>query len=271
MLHSLKKIDGFPIMTSEGLIGKVKDIYFDDHRWTIRYLEVDTGGWLTGRRVLVSPLSILGIDWDRGEVMVRLSRKQVEDSPGIDAAMPVSRQQEAALSDYYNYPYYWAGSAFGGYTASSMLVDPALFKPAQLGEPDTNAEAGSSDGDPHLRSKDEVVGYYIKATDDEIGHVDDFLFDDRDWSISHMVIDTRNWWPGKHVLISPKRIAYVSWQEKRVGIDLTRTEIEQSAEYDENHSPAAEYNEVYRHAAGFSEMPPFTPADAVARRDGHRT
>lgn len=271
MLHSLKAIDGFPIMTSEGLIGKVKDIYFDDHHWTIRYLEVDTGGWLTGRRVLVSPVSILGIDWDREEVMVRLSRKQVEDSPSIDSAKPVSRQQEAALSDYYNYPYYWAGAGFGGYTASSMLVDPVLLKPVQPSEPGVNAEAGSSDGDPHLRSKDEVVGYYIKASDDEIGHVDDFLFDDRDWSISHMVVDTRNWWPGKHVLISPKRIAYVSWEEKRVAANLTRAEIEQSAEYDESHSPAAEYDEVYRHAVGFSEMPPFTPADAVTKRDSHRT
>lgn len=267
MLHSLKAIDGFPIMTPEGLIGKVKDIYFDDSQWTVRYLEVDTGGWLSGRRVLISPVSMIGIDWDRKEVMVRLSRKQVEDSPGIDTAKPVSRQQEALLANHYNYPYYWSGPYIWGYTALPMMVDPEVVDPPAPPEHGKDAPSGSSDDDPHLRSKDEVVGYRIEASDGDIGHVDDFLFDDSDWSISHMVLDTRNWWPGKHVLISPKRISRVSWEERRVGVGLSRAEIEQSAEYDETHSAAAQYDEAYRHARGFSEMPPFTPDDAPARRD----
>lgn len=268
MLRSLKALDGFPIMTSDGLIGKVKDIYFDDQRWVVRYLEVDTGGWLSGRRVLVSPVSIHEVDWMREEVIVKLSRKQVEDSPGIEIAKPVSRQHEAELANYYSYPYYWSGPYIWGYTAFPMIVDPAAAQAVMQPEHGRQAQSDSSDDDPHLRSKDEVVGYRIEATDDDIGHVDDFLFNDRDWSISHLVIDTRNWWPGKHVLISPARIARVSWNEKQVNVNLTRSAIEQSPEYDERHSTAAEYEEVYRHAHGFSEMPPFTPEQAAARRQG---
>lgn len=265
MLHSLKAVDGFPIMTPDGLIGKVKDLYFDDFRWAIRYLEVDTGGWLSGRRVLISPSSIVGIDWDREEVMVRLSRKQVEESPGIETAATVSRQQEAALASHYGYPHYWAGPYIWGYTAFPMMMEPATTGPAAAQNPEEPPQSALRHSDPHLRSKDEVIGYNIEASDDEIGHVDDFLFDDENWAISHMVIDTRKWWPGRRVLVSPTRISGVSWEGKRVSINLSREEVEQSAAYDEAHSPAARYDEVYRHASGFSEMPPFTPADAIER------
>ncbi|WP_151635070.1 PRC-barrel domain-containing protein [Noviherbaspirillum aerium] len=270
MLHSLKALDGFAIMTSEGLIGKVKDIYFDDHQWVVRYLEVNTGGWLSGRHVLISPVSVLGVDWNRQEVMVRLSRAQVKDSPGRDTAMPVSRQEEALIANHYSYPYYWSGPYIWGATAMPMMVSPAMINPLPAEEPGNDGHPAQPDGDPHLRSKDEVVGYRIEASDDQIGHVEDFLFDDRDWSISHMIVDTRNWWPGKQVLISPRRIRQVDWAERRVVVGLSRAEVEQSAEYQEKHSPSARYDEVYRHAKGFSEMPPFTPADAVAGQGSRR-
>ena len=258
MLHSLKALDGFVIMTWEGVIGKVKDIYFDDHEWMVRYLEVNRGSWLNGRHVLISPLSVMGVDWDREEVMVRLSRAQVKNSPGIDTARPVSRQKEALIADYYSYPYYWSGPYIWGATALPMVVTPAMSSPPATGELEKDANAAMSDEDPHLRSKDEVVGYHIKASDDAIGHVKDRLVDDRKWSISHIVIDTRNWWPGKHVLISPKRIQNFNWDDKCVAVDLMRTEVVQSAEYVERHSPSVEYDEMYRHARGFSKMPPFT-------------
>jgi len=171
--------------------GKIKDIYFDGHRWVIRYLEVDTGGWLKGRRVLISPLSVESLDWDRDQAIVRLNRRQVEDSPNIDSAKPVSRQQEAALADYYSHPYYWSGPNICGAAALPTMVDSAAVKSA--GDPNYSKDSRHDDtgGDMHLRGKDEVVGYRIGAIDNDVGHMDDFLFDERDWKISHIVIDTQ--------------------------------------------------------------------------------
>lgn len=240
MLRSLKALDGFTIAATDGELGHVRDIYFDDEKWTIRYFEVDTGGWLSGRNVLLSPASVTGIDWKEKSLRVKLTRRQVEDSPGLDSALPVSRQHELALSRYYGLPRYWAGPYLWGYTAFPMLVDPIPWDPVtgQLaGQP---VDEQRAEGDPHLRSKDEVLGYLIQASDDTVGHVEDLLFEERDWRIGLMVVDTRDWLPGRHVLISPARIRSLSWEEKTVRVRATRDEIEHSTEYDSGHPPESE-------------------------------
>lgn len=255
MLHSLKALDGFRIAATDGDLGHVRDIYFDDQQWVVRYLEVDTGGWISGRNVLLSPAAVTGIDWKEERVRVNLSRKQVENSPGLDAAMPVSRQHELALSRYYGTPHYWNGPFIWGYAAFPMMVDPIPYDPAtdQLaGQP---VDERAAEGDPHLRTKDEVVGYQIAARDDSVGHVEDFLFDERSWQIRLVAIDTRDWLPGRHVLLSPSRIRAISWEEKSVQVRATRSEIEASPEYDSDHPPedgddAGLYQREMRHTPG---------------------
>jgi uncharacterized protein YrrD len=263
MLKSVKTLDGFVIAATDGQLGRVKDIYFDDEQWTIRYFEVDTGGWLTGRRVLLSPISVTSIDWTHETIHVRLTKQEVQNSPGIETAKPVSRQHETALFNYYGYPYYWTGPYIWGYTAFPMMAgQPPLEDPTLHTRDDSQQE-----GDPHLRSKDEVVGYDIQATDESVGHVDDLLFDDKSWSIPLIVVDTRNWWPGKHVLISPKRIERVSWEEKSVMVNVTREQVESSPEYNPNHLPQEEgYGDVYWHMG--RPMP--VPEDRRDAGDGPR-
>lgn len=246
MLHSIKTFDGFAIKATDGELGHIKDIYFDDEKWTIRYLEVDTGGWITGRRVLISPFSVSGINWADETVSVNLTKQQVNDSPGINSAKPVSRQHETDLANYYGYPYYWSGPYSWGYT-----VLPALFEQKPFEDPVRQArreQMEESNEDPHLRSKDEVIGYDISALDDSVGHVDDFLFDEKDWSISLLIIDTRHWLPGKHVMISPQHIERVDWDNKTVAVDVTREQIESSPEYDADHPPErGAVVRLYRH------------------------
>jgi len=87
--------------------------------------------------------------------------------------------------------------------------------------------------DPHLRSTRDVSGHHIQAADGEIGHVDDFIIDDETWAIRYIVIDTRNWWPGKKILVSPKWIERVSWDEAKVFVNLSRETIKRSPEYKE--------------------------------------
>lgn len=238
MLRSAKEITGFKLRSSDGEAGTIKDLYFDDDKWTIRYFVVDTGGWLSGRLVLISPHAITGADWAGEALEVNLTKQQIENSPGIDTAKPVSRQHETAISDYYGYPYHWSGphlwgvSAYPAMTAGGAVGDPGTpgSMPATAATDAALAEREQSD--PQLRTYAEVVGYDIQALDDTVGHVEDFLIDDRDWSIQLMVIDTRNWLPGKDVLISPKRIVDVSWLDKTVTVKATRDEVEGSPEYD---------------------------------------
>ncbi len=86
-------------------------------------------------------------------------------------------------------------------------------------------------GDVHLRSAAKVTGYHIEATDGEIGHVEDFIIDDETWEIRYMVVDTRNRLPGKKVLIAPRWIHQVSWDNSKVYVNLSREAIENEPEY----------------------------------------
>ncbi|PWF48473.1 PRC-barrel domain-containing protein [Massilia glaciei] len=237
MLHSAKELKGLDIVATDGEFGTIDDLYFDDDHWTIRYLVVDTGGWLSGRDVLIPINALLGGDWRNEKIRVGLTKKQIEDSPGIDTDAPVSRQQETSVYQHYGYPYYWAGPYAWG-----EMVFPIALGEATTPDPDmrcgeTGIAQDKPPGDPHLRSVKEVAGYKIQATDDSVGHVEDFLIDDRDWSIQLMVVDTKNWLPGKDVLISPRRIDHVSWDEQKVSVNVSRAVIENSPEYEPANAP----------------------------------
>ncbi len=247
MLHSVKVLQGFTVQATDGEIGTIRDVYFDDARWTIRYLVVDTGGWLLGRSVLISPISFHHPDWQARVIHVALTREQVKRSPGIEADKPISRQQEEEFYRHYDYPLYWVGPLLWGFGAFPAIGGMFSRENGDVKPASSSAEGVGVHVDSHLRSADEVLGYHIRASDDTVGHVDDFLFDESDWSLQFMVVDTRNWLPGKHVLISPQRIESVSWPDRHVFVNATRSAIESSLEYDENHPPEREKrNDLYR-------------------------
>jgi len=234
-----KGLSGLKLAASDGDIGSVSDLYFDDRSWTVRYLVVDTGTWLPGRRVLISPIS-LRASADESAVEVSLTKEQVEASPSVDSDKPVDRQYEEQFSQHYGYPYYWTGPYRWG--ASALPGDVAL-----AGVPIADLPVVEG-GDPRLRSAADVMSYYIEAVDGDIGHVEDFLVDGREWAIRYMVIDTRNWWPGKKVLVSPAWINEVSWPDSRVYVDLTREGVKSAPEYDPDHPLEREYeSRLFQH------------------------
>ena len=245
MLYRMEKLIGKSIRASDGDIGTVKDVYFDDHRWGVRYLAVDTGGWLEGRKVLISPIAIESIDWDESTVQVRLNRQQVKASPAIDTDRPVSRQHETDFLGYYGYPSYWGGPFMWGTTSYPYPLSPTVAV-APVNE--ALGERTQTPADPHLRSATEVIGYHLQATNASMGHVEDFLVDNESWAIRYIVVDTRNWWPGKHVVISPEWIRRVDWAERLVTVDVARDAVQGAPEYD----PGADYSRaheasLYRH------------------------
>jgi uncharacterized protein YrrD len=231
VLYSVQELTGFRVRATDGDVGKVTDLYFDDQEWAIRYLVVDTGPWLLGRAVLLAPNCIDIVRWQMRELMVDLSRDQVEKGPEVDLAMPVSRQKETELHQYYAWVPYWNAGARALTAAQVQAAATAENEPEQ---------------DPHLRSSREVTGYHIEATDGEIGHVEDFFVEATSWTIRYVLVDTRNWLPGRKVLIGQQWLCGVDWAESKACVDLSRNQIEQSPEYDPA-KPIAHAYEVELH------------------------
>jgi hypothetical protein len=241
MLLEIKDVMNCTIAAIDGDIGHVRDCYFDDEAWVIRYLVVETGTWLAHRRVLVSPMALGDPDWRIGKLPARLTRDQVLNSPGIDTDKPVSRQHEVEFHGYYGYPYYWGGDGYWGtgYYPGAMLTGTGVggsgadYLVAQA-EQERRARERDQHGhdDPHLRSGKEVAGYHIGALDGELGHVQGLLFDEQTWAIRYLVVNTSNWWLGHQVLVATQWIKAVSWPDRTVSVDLPRQAIREAPPYD---------------------------------------
>lgn len=228
MLRMLAALEGMSIQALDGPIGNVTDIHFDDETWTIRYLVVNTGTWLTGRSVLVTPHAVGAIQWAQRRLDVDLTRDEVGNSPGIDAVGPLSRQHETAYFDYYGYPYYWAGSFRWGPTPYPPPL--ALRRYLEVDVPAAGAE--NQRDHLHLRSAEAVVGYRIEAIDGSIGHVDDLLYAAQDWSLQSAVVDTGRWLAGRHIVVAVDWIERVSWDERKVFVGLTGDAVREAPQWD---------------------------------------
>lgn len=218
MLSSMHRLLSYSLMADDANLGSLKDVYFDDKSWMVRYLVADTGGWLPGRQVLIAPHSVAEPDDLNNTLPVMLTRRQVEQSPPVETDMPVGRREEAEMAKYYGWPEYWVAGP-------SM----ALSSPPPL-QPDKHASA-KSEGDPHLRSFHEVTGYHVHATDGDIGHIEDVLVDTEAWIIRHVVVDTRNWIGGRKVVVSTRWFTRVDWPTHEVHTDLDRQTIKNSPEF----------------------------------------
>jgi hypothetical protein len=260
MLHSMNDLKGFQMRATDGDLGEVTDLYFDDEAWVIRYFVVRTGSWLSARSVLISPIGVGMPDWSEKVLPVSVNRDQIRNSPSIDTDKPVSRQHEATYLRYYGYPYYWGGvSLWGGamYPASIVaIVESNEPQAARLnsqiqtacGESERQAEvAHHRDDDLHLRSGNAVMNYHIHATDGDIGHVQGLMVDEKTWAIRYMIVHTSNWWLGHDVLIAPEWIDAVSWPESKVCVDVTRDAIKSAPAYDSS-VPVNRQQELTIHA-----------------------
>jgi hypothetical protein len=231
MLWDASAIRGYAIAGTDGHLGSVRDLLFDDANWKMRWLVVDTGHWLPGREVLL-PISDLGhLDPAKREFSVKLTRLQIRQSPEIETDLPVSRQAESDLYNYYGWDPYWTNGYFGSGAIATPIVPPILHSGSAMRDPGT-VDTSRRTGDPHLRSAVLLTGYHVHATDGEIGHIEDFLLDDRDWTFRYLKVDTKNWWPGRHVLISPSSIRNIDWTQKTVALGVSRQNVQGSPPFD---------------------------------------
>lgn len=225
MLRSIKQLHGRKLGASDGDIGHVKDVYFDDETWAIRYVVVDTASWLFGRSVLIAPNAFGEPHQDGNSLLVKLTREQIENSPPIEAHEPVTRQYEVEYFRHYGWPSYWDGGAMGGSMGLFPMAAP-LPHPAPTAERKTN-----SGNDPHLRSAAAIVGYQIQSSDGTIGHVADFMMDEKTWLICNVLVETGHWFSGKRIVISRDQIERISYDDAKVFVKVTKETIEQSPNY----------------------------------------
>ncbi len=230
MLRCITGLRGYVLAARDGEIGRCRDFLFDDQHWTIRFMVADTGKWLPGRKVLVSPMFLGEPDWSWNRFPVDLTRQQIDDSPPLDEHMPVSRRFERRYYDHYDIPIYWGGAAaWSAYpTTAGLLSDE--------GKQDNKPE--DDDEDAHLQSADDVIGYHISARDGEIGHLDDLIVEAGSWTVRNIVVDTRNWLPGRRVMFSPDWVKEVDWSDRKLTVDRYTQEIRNCSDYD----PAAPVN-----------------------------
>jgi uncharacterized protein YrrD len=224
MLRSLLNLRGESLLSSDGAeIGTCKDMLFDDFKWTTRYLDIDTGGWLSEQRVLISPISLKEFDVDSKVIPSYLTKKEIQAAPPLQSDAPVSKQWEASYYSFYGWPYYSSGIQTWG-----MAAFPSEIYQAQP------VNSVNVEKDPNLRSAIEVKGYKISAKDEEFGAVKDFIFDDESWSIRYLVIDTRRWLPGgEEVLISTSWVNSIDWREGHIKVQTTKDKVKAAPIYTE--------------------------------------
>jgi hypothetical protein len=263
MLRNSLDLLGHSVEATDGPIGTIKDLYFDDEWWVVRYFVVATGSWLLGRRVLIAPAAVTMPVWESKRLPVALTKQQVKDSPGIDTNEPVSRQHEREYLRYYGYPFYWGGGTIWGRGAAhpGMLASGLEHESAAAAHLRSDEENRRSDakadaehrphGDHHLRSMETVKAYHIHASDGEIGHVKGFLVEEIGWVIRYMIVDTSDLWMGHDVLISPEWIEECRWDDNRVLVALTRDAVKRAPVYHAGGLPTREFEKDLHVHYGF--------------------
>jgi sporulation protein YlmC with PRC-barrel domain len=265
MLRSVKDLRGYAIRAIDGVIGRVDDFYLDDGDWGVRYLVVNTGKWLSGRKVLISPMVLGHAGWMARQLPVALTRAQVERSPDIDTICPVSRRDEIQDFGYYGNPRYWGGAGLWG-----MGAYPGSLTTAGRVEEELKAQRTdptSTPGDCHLRRSNAVIGCHIEATDGRIGHVEDLLVDDHTWATTYLIVGIGNWWDGHRVLVSSRWIEVVNWSQTKVSVDLTREAVKDSPPYDSiAQFERQPQQEIRENDDGLRHLIPPPPRDRLPRR-----
>ena len=263
MLRRMKDMEGYSISATDGVIGLVKDYYFDDDAWVILYLVVETGTWLSSRRVLISPISINQPNWSEKIIPAAITQEQVRSSPSIDTDRPVSRQHERQYLEYYRYPFYWGGRGVWGacrYPGAMKSEDGPGWSAEQYRKTQTQHDRVG----PHLRSGNTVTRYGIHAIDGEIGHVQGILVDERAWAIRYLIVKTGNWWLGQEVLIAPEWIEKINEADSKVIVNLTRRAIKNSPPYDSAASLDREHETRLHRHYGRDECWPHEPSHEPA-------
>ncbi|WP_296051538.1 PRC-barrel domain containing protein [uncultured Alteromonas sp.] len=212
------QLSHYSIHATDGDIGACQDLLIDDEQWIVRYIVADTNTWLPlSRKVVITPISIDNLQADEETMAVSLTREALKNSPSLEEHQPVSREYESLFYQYFGYGYYWTGpGAWGEYA-----------HPLELVNSDIEDHIAERKDNSHLRSCDELTGYTIALSDAQTGHVEDFIIQLPQWSVSHLIINLNDWLPGgKRVKIDSRHIRHIDWAGHVIELDISKKELE---------------------------------------------
>ena len=229
MFYLFSDLRGFAIQANDDMKGSVDDIYFDGDSWTIRYVVAVIGLIFSGRKVLIGRELLKQPEMSHRAWHVELTKAEIESTPepGPMTAEPVSAREERKMSrKIAQWPAILLGPEGAAYTpilAEQQLgeISRSQWKKERAPEPET-----------HLRSMAEVRGYKVRARDDWIGTVDDFLIDPLTWRVCYVVVDTGDWLAGKRVVLFVDWLSDIDWSRGEVSAELTRHQVETSPPID---------------------------------------
>jgi hypothetical protein len=188
----------------DGEVGTCEALYFDDVRWAVRFLLVDSSKWLSGRSTLISPVAIGEVRPREREILVELTRIQIASSPPFDPAQPLSRPYEVEYFDYYRWPAYWS-------------CEPAGTR--MKSHPGETADSTRTDA-VYLHASKELIGASVVARDAAVGVVADIVVDIRYWIIRYLLVEEVTPHDGRLLPVSPGWIAQLNWRDRVVEVDI---------------------------------------------------
>ncbi len=217
MLKNTNDIYATPVAATDGLIGHVEDFFFDDQSWVIRYLLVDTGSWLPGRQVLLSPHAFSGFGEDGEILRANLTKEEIQYSPPIEAEQPITRAHERDYFWYYGWPPYWEFDRSWPIGALPVPT-PIPMRSAALHEKLDPLE------DIYIKSTHAVRGYDIISRDGVLGAMSGFMIDHKSWAIADLVVEAGPWYSEKYILVSHASIKNFGYSNREVSVKLNRKE-----------------------------------------------
>ena len=227
MLQSVKQIIDRPIRTTDGMIGKSVDAYFDDYFWVLRYLVLDTGTWLSRQRILLPPAVLGRPDWTAEYIPVALTKNQMAERLGLENNGQFSPKKRKHTPHSHVSPPQETDSALlpGPRPPGLDLKGKSVLDKPGASQPETQDE-------PHLRSAKEIMGYNVQTMDSAVpGFLDDLIIDDSNWEIPYLVVDARDWLAKKEVLVTPQHICSISWKEHVVHLNLWQDSVKKCPTY----------------------------------------
>lgn len=205
MLVNANDVLGYRIGVDGAPAAVLRDLLIGQDSATVRYLVTDSEAWLATSSVLLAPGVVVGIDRDQQMLQTGLDRALLDRAPGLPRGTPPGREHERRLHDHFGWTPYW----------DSAGDDPA-----------------GGDRDEQLLSARHLIGFYAQAVDGAVGHVEDLIVDLQAWQVRYLEIDTRNWVPGRRVLVAPGWLHAIDRPNRTVALDLSRELVRSSPPYD---------------------------------------
>ncbi|MCM3399368.1 MULTISPECIES: PRC-barrel domain-containing protein [Oceanobacillus] len=221
MMRLTSQLKQFNIHATDGELGKIKDFYFDDRNWEIRYAIVDTRKWLPGRKVLLSPNSFIEVDETNESVNVEFDKLMIRNSPPVPENEDLTKDKENHLIDYFGWNSYTDNAlphAERGLLGTFPIIGLENERPPE--EPHLNRNGRYHEHDNYLRSEEETNDFKVHAKDGKIGRIVDMIYDTSQWIIEYIVVrSSKSIVENEFYIFHTRQINTVDWFEKDLYIN----------------------------------------------------